>query len=253
MNNTSPIHKRLDKNVEELKKLEALKYNLTQLIIHDLQSPISSIMTSLDLFEQRYKSRIPYYTSSLIDKIKRNCHVQLDLINDILEISRMENNELRLEKRKIDIPSLLEECLIQVEPFAVQKEIKLNTSIEKKPFPVIADGIYLHRTIINLIMNSIKYSERGGSVTISVHYNKKDSKHTFCIKDAGLGIERENINKIFDRFFQVNSSSLKRSRRGLGLGLAFCRMAVEAHGGRIWAESKEGHGSSIYFYMGVRH
>ena len=231
---------------DEVKKLEALKYNLTRLIVHDLRSPISSIMSSIDLLEQKKENLNAHDIDGFIEKIKKSCQSQLALIGDILEISRMENENLNLEKRKIHIPSLIEECLLQVESIIKQKEICLTVDVQKNLPSVFANERYLHRIITNLLNNSLKYTDRGGSIFVSVSYDKEKGESVFLVKDTGLGIPQEYIHKIFDQFFQVNES-MKRSRRGVGLGLSFCRMAVKAHGGRIWVESKQNQGSSFYF------
>lgn len=240
------LHDQLDSSYQELKKLEGLKDNLTELIVHDLKSPVAAVMASLSLMKDTLDTLNKDKITEHIQKMKKNCMLQLNLISDILEINRLESDQLKLEKRKINLSKMLDECLIQVETFAAQKEIGLRHSIDKHIVSFVGDPYYLHRVIVNLVNNSLKYTERGGSVTINVSRNDKNKHTVFCITDTGLGISSENISRIFDRFYQVDPLAHK-SRRGVGLGLAFCRIAVEAHNGTIWVESEQGKGSSFYF------
>ncbi|MFH1379424.1 MAG: hybrid sensor histidine kinase/response regulator [bacterium] len=240
------LHDKLDSSYQELKKLEALKDNLTELIVHDLKTPVSAIMASLGLMKDKADNIDLDKLKNHLPKIKKNCLIQLDLISDILEINRLENNKIQLEKRKINLHQMLEDCFVQVETFAKQKDIKLTHVIADDIPSFSGDAYYIHRVMVNLVNNSLKYTERGGKVDIKISYNEKNKEFIFCIQDSGLGITPENIAKIFDRFYQVDSHA-HNSRRGVGLGLAFCRIAVEAHGGKIWAESEEGIGSRFYF------
>lgn len=241
------LHDKLDESYQELKKLEALKDNLTELIVHDLRSPVSSIMATLEIFQGKHKDLMNPQVENFIAKIKRNCQVQINLINDILEISRIEEKTLKLEKRDISVNTLIDSCMLQVETSASQKNITIEKKLDDNLPSLCADETYLQRIITNLLNNSLKYTEHGGKMCLSVHHTKEEkSRFVFCIEDTGLGIAKEHLNKIFDRYFQVDRTA-GYSRRGVGLGLSFCRMAVEAHGGTIWAESEKRKGSRFYF------
>lgn len=241
------LHDKLDASYQELKKVEALKENLAQLIVHDLRAPISAVLATMAVFTGKNKDIASHPSvTDLTSKIKRNCKVQLDLIDDILQITRMENNKLTLNKKEVNIVSLIDNCLKDVEPYSVYKGITVSSSVDNGFPPLQGDEVYFRRILMNLINNSFKYTERGGSVIVSARDDVSANQVVFCVQDTGQGIAEENVNKIFDRFFQVDSSAAS-SRRGLGLGLSFCLMAVEAHGGKIWVESKQGKGSSFYF------
>ncbi|MFH1282968.1 MAG: hybrid sensor histidine kinase/response regulator [bacterium] len=244
------LHDKLEESYRELKQLGALKDNLTSLIIHDLKSPIASGIATLTLFWEKHKNDYNSLVEDMISKIKRNYKIQQDLITDILEINRMDNNEIKLEKKKISVDKLIDESIIQTEPAAIQKGISISKSLGERLPILIGDEQYILRVLSNLINNSIKYTPSSGIINISVSFDNEKQHFIFCIRDNGQGVEKEDLSRIFDRYFQVDPTA-PQSRRGVGLGLSFCKMAVELHGGKIWIESEKGAGSSFYFTVPV--
>ena len=128
-------------------------------------------------------------------------------------------------------------------------EHKVLIDFPEDPFILNIDGRQIEEIIKNLLINAVKYSP--ANTTISIHANHIGNELVIRIKDQGFGISEEDIDKIFDRFYRVDDDRVKQAP-GVGLGLSICKEIVEAHGGRIWAESKIGHGSSIFFSLPIQ-
>ncbi|MBD3272041.1 MAG: response regulator [Elusimicrobia bacterium] len=239
------LHDQLEKSYAELKQLQAIKENLTHLIIHDMRSPVSSIIASLSLFEQKHNNIFIPDLIELFSRLRRNCSIQLNLVSDILEIGKMENQSIQLKKSTFSASALIDDCFAEAETSAMQKNISLHKDCPKQ-IKLYADQYYIRRVLMNLINNSLKYTDRDGSITVSVT-KKNDAKDLLlAVHDSGQGIPAEDLTHIFDRYFQADATHTG-ARRSVGLGLSFCRMAVEAHGGRIWAESSSDTGSTFVF------
>ena len=178
-----------------------------------------------------------------IDTIERNAKRQNQLIEDLLDTSRIISGKLRIEVQPLYVAPLVEEALEGVRPAANARGITLNTFIDSAPFVIMGDQNRLQQVLWNLLSNAIKFTPSGGRV--DVHLTRVDSDIQIIVSDTGKGISPKFLTYVFDPFRQEDSSSARR-QGGLGLGLALARRLVEMHGGTIEARSDgEGLGLSL--------
>jgi signal transduction histidine kinase len=241
------------RDLTERKKLESLRDDLTHMIVHDMRTPLTAILTSLQTVEMLgdLKPTQQEFVSMAIG----GGHSLLAMINDLLDISKMEAGSLQLEYTDIRVRPLIEQALRQVAPLAAQADVALGLEADPHLPLVQGDEDKLLRTLVNLIGNAVKFTPSGGSVTVAarefVPPDHGRGEIVFSVQDTGEGIPAESLDRIFEKFGQVESRKAGR-RMSTGLGLTFCKMAVEAHGGRIRVESEPGKGSTFSFAIPLR-
>jgi CheY-like chemotaxis protein len=193
---------------------------------------------------------LPPEQKEYVEIIKEGGDRMMGLITDILEISKLGKKKVALESEPLNIMALIEESMNMVLSQAEKKGLELTTmSSLGTPKTILGDYGKLRQILVNLLSNAIKFTEEGG-ISVSVSSKASETKGlrkiTFAVKDTGIGISPENVDKLFQPFSQVDMS-FSRGHEGAGLGLAICKDLVELMGGRIWAESKPGEGSTFYF------
>jgi signal transduction histidine kinase len=236
----------LRRSLKQLRELEALKDNLTGMIIHDLRTPLTALLGGLQTIERA--GELNETQSELLQLSVQGGQTLLGMVNDLLDISKLENGSLKLEYAGIRADALVQQALRQVAPLAAEKRIRLRHDLPAGPLCLSADEEKLVRTLVNLLGNAIKFTPSGGTVSLCVHRSDHEAALTFQVADTGEGIPAEAFERIFEKFGQVESRHAGR-RMSTGLGLTFCKMVVEAHGGRIWVESDLGHGSTFSFII----
>lgn len=232
-------HRQLEQSYEQLRELEELRDSLMHMIVHDLRTPLTSIITGLETMETL--GDLDDLQQELLTVSIEGGHTLLGMINDLLDINKMESGQMELERGPVDAGALAQRCVNQVATLAHEKGLELGVEIAE-PLPVLqADEEKLRRTLVNLLGNAIKFTSRG-SVMLSVQHNPEDNTLCFAVRDTGEGIPREAFERIFEKFGQVETRKAGR-KMSTGLGLTFCKMVAEAHAGRIWVESELGVGS----------
>jgi NtrC-family two-component system sensor histidine kinase KinB len=225
--------------------LEELRNDLMSMIVHDLRSPLGNIMSSLDIMS----STLPgddEMLHSLLSIAGRAAARLSRLVDSLLDLRRLESGDLRLNRVAVNTAALLNEAMEQVQPTAEAKAIQLVTTVPVAPPIVPLDVDLIRRVMINLLDNAVKYTPRAG--TITTHLKWGPELLTVSVCDTGPGIPAGEHQRIFDKFTRVQRAT---SAKGLGLGLAFCKLAVEAHGGRIWAESEHEAGATFSFTVPI--
>lgn len=241
-------HFRLRKSYVELSKLEALRDSLTHMIIHDLRQPLQSLIGGLQtlpiLGELNAEQR------EFLVLASDGGQTLLGMINDLLDISKLESGLLELEYSAFEPMVLVSEALASVAQLAADKDLTLLQVIDADlPLPY-GDQEKLRRTLVNLIGNAIKFTPQGGTITLSVRRGPDENTLLFSVADTGEGIPQEAFSRIFEKFGQLEKHK-DEPKRGTGLGLTFCKMVVEAHGGSIWIESEVEKGSTFLFLIPV--
>lgn len=226
------------RDVTEEHQIAQARELITGTLVHDLRSPVSAILSGVDAMDEviPIENREEIVAQSL--KVARNsANRVLGLIESLLDIARMQSGTMELNMVPTDLYELaqnaLGEFVTQSKEFKIQMLNQVSVDLPSVPL----DASKITRVIINLVDNSIKFTPSGGCITVSAEYHSND-QIAVKVTDTGTGIPDEFREKIFERFTQVPNQ--RGRRRGSGLGLTFCRMAVEAHGGRIWAEARRG-------------
>ena len=229
---------------EELCRVNQLKNDLANMIVHDLRTPLTSLLTGL--LSMEYLGELNADQSELMHISIDGGQTLLGMINDLLDIGKMEDGSLRMNSQELDAAQLMEPALKQVAALAAHKRLTLESEIAPELPRMCADRDKLQRTFINLLGNAIKFTSAGGTITVSARLQEEGKAILFTVHDTGEGIPQTAFGHIFEKFGQVatRTSGLTAST---GLGLTFCKMIVEAHGGRIWVESELGRGSTFFF------
>ncbi len=239
---TKKLHDDLDASYKKLQELEQMRDALTGMIVHDLKAPLTAINGGLNVIMDHVseESGVPDAVKKLIANAQSSAKRLVGLIQDILDVSRMEQAQLPLKKAETDLVALARECVRMLEPVARSSDVQLEF-LGSQNVTANVDASLIERVLSNLISNSVKFTETGGKVSVGVRALGAEKSAEIFVQDTGIGIPRDHLGKIFDKFFQSEGHEV--TRKGQGLGLAFCRMAIESHGGRIWAESEKGKGS----------
>ena len=233
---------------EELTHLDQLKSDFMATMSHELRTPLTSIIGYSDMLLSGMTGELNEKQSAFVDSILKGGESLLNLINDVLDLTKIEAGRLELNREAVDLRAALLGVLPVVKPRAQDKRIRISTFLPTDLPLVWADPGKLNQILLNLITNGIKYTHENGSV--SVEARTVDDLVEIWVNDTGIGIAREDQDKVFQRFTQIDSSAT-RSQGGTGLGLAIVRELVELHGGAIRVQSKLGKGSSFIFTMPI--
>jgi histidine kinase len=235
---------RFNQMAEKLNQVEAMRRQLIGDVSHELRTPLTAIKGSM---EGLIDGVLPA-TPETFEQI----HVEADrlnrLVDDLQELSRVEARAYELDVRPLEVPALLQTVTKRLGAQFESRRISLNVDLAPHLPRILADEGRVIQILTNLTGNALQYTPEDGSVRISV----KQIEHAvqFSIHDTGIGIPPEHLQHIFDRFYRVDKSRSRRSGGGSGIGLTIARALVEAHGGRIWAESAgEGQGSTFAFTL----
>ena len=237
-----------EKMALSLKDLEDLRQDLIRMIIHDLKSPLSGIMGGLDYLEMRISGTLSPDQEKIISISKKSAQNLLVMIQNLLDISKMEEGKLELRKEKFDLSKIMTERFNQFEPLLKSENKTISLEIEKDVPIIDIDGALIERVLNNLISNALHHTVNEGKIVLGL--KKVGDYVEVKVSDNGSGIPEEYKDKIFEKFVQAER---KRShlRTGTGLGLTFCKMAVEAHGGKIRVESEIDKGSAFVFTLPI--
>ncbi len=230
-------------DVTERKELDALRDDMIAMIYHDIRSPLGNVVSSLEMMGELMP--VDETLTSMLN-IARNSTARIQrLVNSLLDINRLESGHQIIDQNSIDPQALIRESIRDVIPAATGRQQIIENNMTVLPL-IWVDVDMIHRVFINLLENAIKFTPVAGHIRISAQTDGVFVK--FSINDNGPGIPPADRERIFDKFIRVRG----RDRTvGLGLGLAFCRLAVHGHGGEIWVESEPGKGSTFWLTLPV--
>jgi signal transduction histidine kinase len=238
------LHEELERNYRRLQQLERLRDDLTGMIVHDLRTPLTSLLTGMQSVP--LLGDLNPDQAEMVETAIQGGQTLLGLINDLLDVGKMEDGSLSLDYAELRADALTGEAARQVAFLAAAKGLTLAQDVPAGLPPFRGDEDKLRRVLVNLLGNAIKFTPSGGTVTLSARAGDEPGWVTFSVRDTGEGIPQDAFARIFERFGQVESRKAGR-KMSTGLGLTFCKLAVEAHGGRIWVESVLGEGSTFSF------
>ncbi|HLD70165.1 MAG TPA: HAMP domain-containing sensor histidine kinase, partial [Candidatus Omnitrophota bacterium] len=234
--------------LEEVKKVSKMKSDFISAVSHELRTPLTSIKGYASILIAGKIGEIPQQVKERLEKINKHSDNLVKMINDLLDISRIESGKVEMKFAKYNILSIVENVLDILTPQIKEKGIQLKTQIEPTAPEVTVDLSQFERVFINLLGNAIKFTPPNGTITIGA---KKDQNTIlFSVSDSGIGIKEEDIPKLFNEFYRVENE-INQSVKGTGLGLALAKNIVEAHGGKIWVNSKQNEGTTFYFTLPV--
>jgi len=222
----------------KLQELEAMRDGLVHLMVHDLRSPLTGVLANLGLV-QMSADGLDANTAECVAEALQNTRRMADMVSDMLDVSRMEEQKLPLVLEGLD----MNEVIAAAARIVAHSNVRVVHVDASAPVPARGDRNLVLRVIANLVDNAVKFSPPGGTVTVVATI--AEGRATVSVSDTGPGIPPEARSMIFDKFGQVRS--VHQSRRSSGLGLTFCKLAVEAHGGVIGVESDGKTGSEFWF------
>ncbi len=234
----------LIRDISERKELDSLREDLISMIYHDLRSPLSNIVSSLDVFNAMLPQGGDPAFRSLLNIALRSTERIQRLTNSLLDISRLETGQPVVNLFSTSPGLLAVEAFEAVSPIAETKNQIIKLRIPVDIPHVMVDADMIRRVLINLLENAVKYSPPDGEISLGADIETDHAR--IWVQDSGPGIPAKEQEYIFDKFTRLNPEG---SQKGFGLGLAYCRLAIEGHGGKIWVESEAGQGSCFYFTL----
>lgn len=258
------------RDITAAKEAERLRQDLTSMMVHDLRSPLTSIMTSIDMIFKGITGDSSIRQREVLKIALSSAEHLLGMVNLMLDISRLEGGHMPLERLPLSVGQLVQRATTHLEPIMRDNAMRIESRLPHDLDLVYADGELILRVLQNLLDNALKFSRRESTIVVSArgpvarpdpsdaalsidegddHCVRVYPNHyvTIAIRDNGPGIAEHEREKIFAKFGQAG----KRRREGTGLGLTFCKLVVEAHGGRIWIESTLGEGSTFLFTLPI--
>ena len=243
---------RLFREIEEKsRQLEVASQHKSEFLAnmsHELRTPLNAIIGFSEVLTDRMFGDLNEKQEEYLKDIYASGTHLLSLINDILDLSKIEAGRMELELTEFDLPTAIENALMLIRERAGRRSIALHTSIDNRLGQIEADERKVRQVVLNLLSNAIKFTPEGGRIDVGAV--AKDGSVEVSVSDTGIGIAPEDQEKVFEEFRQVGTAAKKIE--GTGLGLTLCRKFVELHGGRIWVKSQEGVGSTFTFAILVR-
>lgn len=247
----------LEKANRELRELDRLKSSFLANMSHELRTPMNSIIGYTDLLLDRVDGEINEEQEKSLQKVANNSRHLLQLINDILDMSKIESGKIELAPQETDITQLIETTVSTFKPAFAEKHLFVHYNFSDDLKPVFVDHDKTRQILNNLLSNAMKFTDKGGITihaypsAIGVNPGEEPLFMEICVEDTGIGIRKEDMDKLFDKFSQIDVSSI-RQYEGTGLGLSIARGLVVLHKGVIWAESEFGRGTRMCFTLSVR-
>ena len=227
--------------------LEKLRADFTAMIIHDLRSPLTALLSAVAILEDGLAGPLSQEQKEWLSKIGDGAHNLLNLVNEFLDLSKLEEGHIELVKEEVDLKQLIQNSLDHYSVLAQDKKISLKSSVDPSLSSISVDPHRLDQVFANLLSNAIKFTAQGGEIEVGGR-RENGATAKVWVKDNGVGIPSQEIDQLFQKYRQTTSGKTAKEK-GTGLGLVICKMIVEAHGGRIWVESKDGKGTTFFFSL----
>lgn len=226
----------------QLSRLEKFRDDLTHMILHDLRNPLAVIFCLLAVLESKEAQTLSTSTRDIVALARLSAEELHNMISSILDVSKIGAGEMRLQREQWDLIALLRTLVAATQPLLGNRTVTLDAP--ESSLTVMADSGLIRRVLQNLLSNALRYTPEGGEARVVVTHST--SEVSVKITDSGPGIAPEDTQRIFDKYGQVEDPT---NRQGTGLGLAFCKLAVESHGGRIGVTSELGEGSTFWLTL----
>jgi signal transduction histidine kinase len=231
----------------KFKETMRLQEEFLSRVTHDLQAPLASISCALELLSER-ASKLGGDEANFLDVCVRNSQQLGSMIRDILDFSKLQSGKMAIRTAPASMTDILTEAVTSLQPWAKNKKIRLLCRAPQPDLLVLADHQRIVQVFTNLISNAIKFTPEGGSIVATAAPNGDQDGRVVCaVRDTGRGVPKASLEKIFEKFAQAENHDGAQS--GVGLGLSIVSEFVKLHGGKVWAESEVGKGSTFYFTL----
>lgn len=226
-----------------LRRLETIRRDFISNISHDLRTPISSMRLMTETLQDGAIND-PDAAARFLDLMEESIETMSQLVEELLELSRTQSGDVPAQIKPVSLNMLIEPAIDRLRPQAERANLTIHYQIPRFMPMVMADVDRINAVVTNLLHNAIKFTQPGGSITVSAE--EQESHVVISFADTGIGIAEEDARNIFERFFKADRA---RTTKGMGLGLSIAKSVVEEHGGRIWVESREDEGSTFFFSL----
>jgi signal transduction histidine kinase len=234
---------------DALEQAEKDKADFTAMLVHDLRSPLMAVLSGAAILEDGLEGPVNEAQKKWLARIEAGVRKVVDLVNDFLDLSKIEAGRIGLDKKEIDLGQLVQESIESYRALAKSKQITLKSRIDPTFPQVKADPRYLDQVFSNLLSNAIKFTPEGGVIELGATQDNSVEARAW-VKDTGVGIPTHEMENLFEKYRQT-ASGKNSSLKGTGLGLVISKKIVEAHGGRIWVESAERQGATFFFTLPI--
>ncbi len=243
---TSQLYEQLKGSNEQLVEANSLKSQFLAQFSHELRTPLNAIIGFSKVMLKTSAGALNKDQEEDLATIHSNGLHLLGLINGVLDFSKIESRTMELEKTSIALQELIDECVRTTLPLIRGRSLTVRQEIEPGLAPLVADRTKIRQVLLNLLSNAVKFTPEG---SVTVRANAKGDRLVVSVQDTGVGIRQDDQPKLFRAFQQLNGGKIHLPLGGTGLGLVISKSFVELHGGEIWVESREGHGSTFSFTL----
>lgn len=244
---TKELEEAHKKEISHEKEIQKLKDQFVFIAAHELRTPVTAISWGLENAIESGKETLDKTTLETLQNVQKSNSRLIDLIDDLLNVARIDAGTIKIEKKEIDIESIIEETIKEMNSLFKSKNVKV--SFDKKGIDKInTDPNRLKQVLINLLTNATKYNKENGSIDITI--SKEDDYYQISVKDTGIGIKEEDMDKLFKKFSRIQDKKTQ-DVEGTGLGLFVTKEIVSKLGGKIDAESKYNEGSTFRFTLPI--
>jgi len=240
------LSKAVNAMCEKLKKVDTMKSEFFSAMSHELRTPLTSIKQGILLLQQGFEGDIPDKQKKLLAILSQETNRLIEMVSTLLDLSKMEAGMMTYRFHQEKLPPLIQRVVLEMTPLMEAKRIQPKIMISQEIPPLNLDTERILQAVRNLVGNAVKYTPEEGQIIISVFCRDHEVECSF--KDTGPGIPKENLKEIFEKFHQLPVRTSEWSK-GTGLGLAFVKHIIAAHGGKVWAESTPGQGSTFIFVL----
>jgi two-component system phosphate regulon sensor histidine kinase PhoR len=230
-------------DLTQMRRLQTIRQDFISNISHELRTPLASLRALTETLRDGALDDPPA-AARFLDRMEVEVDALTQMVEELLELSRIESGQVPLRLNPVLPHATIVPAVERLRPQAERGQLTLDVQVERDMPLVLVDADRIHQVVTNIVHNAIKFTPSGGTITVSA--SSDDATVTVVVTDTGIGISAADLPRIFERFFKTDRS---RAVGGTGLGLAIAKHIVQAHGGRIWATSQEGKGSSFYFTM----
>ncbi|MBI2607467.1 MAG: HAMP domain-containing histidine kinase [Candidatus Doudnabacteria bacterium] len=237
------------KKLTKKETLGTIQSDFITLTSHQLRTPLSAMKWLLELLKEGDTANLTKKQKSYINKIYISNERMIALVNDLLEVTRLESGENKLMLQPIDLTTIIRSLIREKEMVIRKKRLKITFTVEREPFPLVrTEATKIKQAVGNIVNNAILYTPDNGNILVEL--KRQDGTVLGTVRDSGVGIPKDQQGQVFDKFFRGNNI-LSFETTGTGLGLFITKAFIEASGGKIWFNSEEGKGTTFYFTLPI--